>query len=74
VHCVLIGSGFWNRQLAFRNHLRAHPESAEAYYKLKRYLAMRLTKEEYTEAKNPFIKGVLASAMAPGGTSSTDRP
>jgi GrpB-like predicted nucleotidyltransferase (UPF0157 family) len=67
VHCVVTRSDFWNRQLAFRNHLRAHPESAEAYYKLKRDLARRLTKVEYTEAKSPFIEGVLASAMAPGG-------
>jgi GrpB-like predicted nucleotidyltransferase (UPF0157 family) len=46
----------------FRDHLRAHPESAAAYDNLKRELAMRLSKEEYTEAKSPFIDGVLASA------------
>src|SRR5262249_30737065 len=59
VHCVVKGSAFWTRQLAFRDYLRAHPESAEAYYKLKLDLAGRLTKREYTEAKSPFIEGVL---------------
>ena len=34
-----------------------------AYYNLKRELAMRVSKEEYTEAKAPYIEGVLASAM-----------
>jgi GrpB-like predicted nucleotidyltransferase (UPF0157 family) len=64
VHCVVTGSDFWIRHLAFRDHLRAHPESAAAYYNLKRELAMRVSKEEYTEAKSPFIEGVLASAIA----------
>jgi GrpB-like predicted nucleotidyltransferase (UPF0157 family) len=63
VHCVVTGSDFWIRPLAFRDHLRAHPESAAAYYNLKRELAMRVSREEYTEAKSPFIEGVLASAM-----------
>lgn len=63
VHCVVVGSDFWIRHLAFRDHLRAHPESAAAYYNLKRELATRVSKGEYTEAKSPFIEGVLASAM-----------
>jgi GrpB-like predicted nucleotidyltransferase (UPF0157 family) len=63
VHCVVTGSDLWSRHLAFRDYLRAHPESAEAYDDLKRDLAMRVSKEEYTEAKSPFISAVLASAM-----------
>jgi GrpB-like predicted nucleotidyltransferase (UPF0157 family) len=63
VHCVVTGSDFWIRQLAFRDHLRAHPESAAAYDNLKRELATRVSKGEYTEAKSPFIEGVLATAM-----------
>jgi GrpB-like predicted nucleotidyltransferase (UPF0157 family) len=63
LHCVIKGSEFWVRQLAFRDYLRAHPESAAAYYELKRELAVRLSREEYTEAKSPFIEGILASAL-----------
>lgn len=63
MHCVVKGSDFWIRHLAFRDYLRAHPISAAAYYNLKRDLSMRFTKEEYTEAKRPFIEGVLASAI-----------
>lgn len=62
VHCVVKGSSFWIRHLAFRNHLRTHPESAKAYEALKRSLAARLGKDEYTDAKTPFIEGVLATA------------
>jgi GrpB-like predicted nucleotidyltransferase (UPF0157 family) len=60
VHCVIKGNDFWIRHLAFRDYLRAHPESAVAYYNLKRDLAMRFTKEEYTQAKMPFIEDVLS--------------
>ena len=63
VHCVVKGSVFWIRHLAFRDYLRAHPETASAYYDLKRDLAARLTKEQYTDAKSSFIEGVLAAAM-----------
>jgi GrpB-like predicted nucleotidyltransferase (UPF0157 family) len=63
LHCVVKGSDFWICHLAFRNYLRAHPDSAAAYYELKRELAARVSKEEYTEAKSPFIKGILASAL-----------
>jgi GrpB-like predicted nucleotidyltransferase (UPF0157 family) len=63
LHCVVRGSDFWIRQLAFRDYLRAHPDSAEAYYRLKQDLAARLPKEQYTDAKSPFIEGVLAVAL-----------
>jgi GrpB-like predicted nucleotidyltransferase (UPF0157 family) len=63
VHCVVTGSDFWIRHLAFRDYLRAHQESAAAYYDLKRELARRVSKQEYTAAKSPFIESILASAM-----------
>jgi len=63
VHCVVTGSDARTRHLAFRDYLRAHPESAAAYYDLKRDLALRVSKEQYTEAKGPFIDAILASAM-----------
>ncbi len=62
VHCVITGGDLWIRHLAFRDYLRAHPESAAAYDSLKRQLALRVSKEAYTDAKGPFIEGVLASA------------
>ena len=67
LHCVVTGSEFWIRHLAFRDHLRAHPESAATYFELKRELAMRVSKEEYTEAKRPFIESVLALAVRKPG-------
>jgi GrpB-like predicted nucleotidyltransferase (UPF0157 family) len=63
LHCVLKGSSFWVRHLAFRDYLRAHPESAADYYQLKRDLAVRFTKDEYTKAKTRFIEGILTSAI-----------
>lgn len=66
VHCVVKESEWWIRLLAFRDYLRAHPESAAAYHHLKRNLAARVTKEDYTDAKRAFIEGVLATAMAVG--------
>ena len=63
LHCVVTGGDFWARHLAFRNYLRAHPEAVAAYYALKRELAMRCSKEDYTDAKSPFIEGILANAL-----------
>lgn len=38
-HGVVRGSGFWRHQLAFRDYLRSHVETASAYGLLKRHLA-----------------------------------
>jgi GrpB-like predicted nucleotidyltransferase (UPF0157 family) len=50
------------RHLAFRDLLRAHPETARAYGKLKRSLAMRFGPDRaaYTDAKTAFTEAVLA--------------
>ena len=61
VHCVVTASDYWNRHLAFRDHLRANPATAAAYGRLKRELSIRVSKGEYTDAKGPFIAAVLAS-------------
>jgi GrpB-like predicted nucleotidyltransferase (UPF0157 family) len=63
LHCVVKGSDFWIQHLAFRDYLRAHPDTASAYYNLKRELAARLPRPEYTEAKSSFIQTVVASAL-----------
>ena len=55
------------RHLAFRDHLRAHRDVAEAYVALKRSLAekYRNQRERYTEEKSTFIEDVLRVAMGP---------
>lgn len=59
LHCVVEQSDFWIRHLVFRDYLRAHPESAAAYFALKQTLAATHGKREYTEAKSPFIESIL---------------
>lgn len=61
VHCVQLGGPFWASHLRFRDHLRAHPEIAEAYYQLKRELAERYRDDRvaYLEGKSSFIESVL---------------
>ena len=58
---VEVTSDFWTRQLLFRDRLRAEPETARAYCKLKKSLAARFgtDREGYTEAKTEFIEGVV---------------
>lgn len=63
LHAVVEGGRLWTRHLAFRDHLRAHPGSAAAYADLKHELASRCSKNEYTDAKGPFIDAVLASVL-----------
>lgn len=64
LHCVLLGSGFWLRQLRFRDYLCAHADTAAAYFELKNTLAARYLEDRvgYTEAKSGFIESVLARA------------
>jgi GrpB-like predicted nucleotidyltransferase (UPF0157 family) len=77
LHCVVPGSRFWVRHLAFRDCLRAHPDAAAAYDALKRELGARAGKREYTEAKSPFIERILALASGedvPVATCESRRP
>jgi GrpB-like predicted nucleotidyltransferase (UPF0157 family) len=50
------------RHLAFRDLLRAHPETARAYGELKRSLAVRFGSDRtaYTDAKTAFTEAVIA--------------
>jgi len=50
------------RHLAFRELLRAHPETARAYGELKRSLAVRFGSDRtaYTDAKTAFTEAVIA--------------
>lgn len=55
------------RDLAFRDLLRAQPETARRYETLKRDLARRFSsdREAYTQAKTEFIDGALGVEWSP---------
>jgi len=65
LHLVVTGSEFWQRHLIFRDYLRQHPETAEAYAALKLSLAQQFAhnRKAYTEGKAPFIAKVMAAAL-----------
>jgi GrpB-like predicted nucleotidyltransferase (UPF0157 family) len=54
------------RHLAFRDHLRRHPDEAAAYAALKRQLADQYgaDRDGYSIAKTDFVERVLAEAAA----------
>ena len=64
VHIVPRGRKVEER-LAFRDHLRAHPEDAARYAALKRELAEshRRDREDYTEAKSAFVHEIVRKAL-----------
>lgn len=57
----------YRRHIAFRDYLRANPESARAYEELKRNLAKQFghDREKYNLGKNEFVNKVLACALPP---------
>lgn len=61
LYVVVRGSEAWRNHIEFRNYLREHPETVEAYSKLKRSLTNRFknNRDEYTEAKTEFVENVL---------------
>ncbi len=63
LHIHPLGSARWERQLLFRDFLRAHADVADAYAAQKRDLAARkLPLRVYAEAKTAFVEDVLARA------------
>lgn len=64
VHVTEAHSEMWQR-LAFRDYLRAHPDEAGTYERLKRRLAAehRADREAYTDAKLTYIDGVMRKAI-----------
>jgi GrpB-like predicted nucleotidyltransferase (UPF0157 family) len=64
LHMVELGGETWNRYVVFRDALRADPEAARSYHRLKQRLAAehRFDRAAYTAAKNSFIEGVIARA------------
>jgi len=74
LHMVEIASDFWKRHLLFRDFLRAHPDVAAEYERLKRALAAQFgrDREGYTDAKTSFIEAVVARARAEKRAEGTD--
>ena len=71
VHLVEAGGDEERRTLAFRDYLRAHPETAREYEALKRRLAIEhrgldtSSREAYAIAKTGFVERILALALQP---------
>jgi GrpB-like predicted nucleotidyltransferase (UPF0157 family) len=70
VHLCVQGDEQERRHLAFRDHLRCHPEVAAEYVALKRSLAAANhgrtleSRECYSLSKTGFVESVLARALA----------
>lgn len=65
VHAFERGSHGARRHLAFRDHMNAHPEAAQAYDTLKRSLAARFPNDlqAYMDGKDAFVKRHEALAL-----------
>ena len=68
LHLVPAGSARFRDELAFRDHLRSHPDTARGYVALKRELAARFEhdREGYTTGKAEFIRAALEAARSTG--------
>jgi GrpB-like predicted nucleotidyltransferase (UPF0157 family) len=66
VHVAESQGVMWQR-LAFRDYLRAHPEEAETYERLKKRLAAehQTDREAYTDAKSAYVASVMRKATMP---------
>lgn len=55
----------YRRHVAFRNHLRAHADDANAYAFLKRKLALQFgtDREGYNQAKSDFVERILQRTL-----------
>jgi GrpB-like predicted nucleotidyltransferase (UPF0157 family) len=64
LHVTELHGEMWQR-LAFRDYLRAHPEEAVTYERLKRRLAAEhaTDREAYTDAKSAYVEMVMRKAI-----------
>lgn len=67
LHMVEPTTHFYKVQLAFRDYLRTHPETRDAYAALKVHLSEKYRNDRmaYTNAKSDFILGVLEQCGFP---------
>jgi len=74
VHVCVAGGDWERRHLAFRDHLRAHPDDRDAYGLLKRELAERHAHDlhTYTQAKTSLIRTIEHRASPGGGSHGMD--
>ena len=68
LHLIPFGSPLWHERLAFRDALRADSKLAGEYAALKLDLArtFEFDRDAYTDAKYPFIHGVLEQCRVAG--------
>jgi len=65
LHIVETTTAFWDDHVLFREYLKAHPTTARNYEAMKRDLASLVAdRTAFTDAKTPFIQGVLTRARA----------
>ncbi len=64
VHLVKFGGHFWQLNLVFRDHLRAHADACDRYAAEKRRLVREFAdaREKYTAGKDAIIRELLAEA------------
>ena len=57
---------YWERQIAFRNYLIAHPDYAKQYMKLKRKLIKKYPsgRGQYSYGKSGFVEMILSKSKA----------
>jgi len=65
IHVLVEGTLHWDRHIAFRDFLRAHPDTRDAYDALKKELSLREFRDtlEYNQAKDAFVKEVEQQAL-----------
>lgn len=65
LHLTTVDSDFWRAHRAFRDYLRAHPDVAAQYARLKHELAARFPRdrEAYIEGKTAFVRDVVDRAL-----------
>lgn len=66
LHMAEPGGEFWAEELLFRDYLRAHPDEARTYERLKHDMAHkhRFQRAKYTASKTEYILSVLEKARA----------